>query len=130
MSNREPIQDYIKVLRKNLILPRRSKKDFLDGMTQELNDFKAEHPNSTIRDLESVFGAPVEVARNFIDDSGLSELMIRHKKRRLIIGIGIAILVVIIICLGFWIFSMLSYTQVRVTQTISEQSAVIVSDNN
>lgn len=127
MNNSKPVRNYIKKLKKHLILPQAKKRDFLDGITQELQDFAAAHSECTYQTLESAFGSPETVAFQFIESSNLSGVMHRYKRDRLITLIGVVALLIIIICLGVWIHAMLSDNIVRVTQTITQQPTSTIS---
>jgi uncharacterized membrane protein len=127
LKNKNPAKQYIKALKKHLIIPLINKKDFLDGLTQELQEYIIAQPNCTYSALETAFGNPQIVADQFIENSNLSEVLGKSKRKRLIAYIGIIALAIIIICLGIMIHVILGANQVHVTQTITQQPTSSIS---
>lgn len=91
--------------------------DFISSLRSQLYDYLEYNPNCTLEDLENEFGAPSDIARDYLQDNdALSpHNVVRAKKRRNII---IAILLVAIIICGGILIDILSHEQTMATDVV------------
>lgn len=120
MNSHDPVQEYRHRLQKHLVMPRLRRLDFLDGITQELQEYRDCHLLCTYEELVNAFGEPEQVARQFIEQSGSGELVRLTKKRRLLWRTALGALSVLAICLITWVVILLNHTEVVVEEEITE----------
>lgn len=116
----DSVQQYIRKLKKNLILPREHRQDFLEGLSNELHEYACEHNSCNYGQLEEAFGKPEYVAHQFIEQSDSADLVRHTKRRRMVFQVAAGILLILVVFLVIWISSLLRHTEVRVTETITE----------
>lgn len=112
----EVIERYIKRIREE-IYNLSPAEDFIESLKQDLYEFQESNPELTEEDIESEFGSPEEIAKDFLE--GRNEIqpkeIAKSKRRRNII---IAILVVALLGLGAVLADTLSQRQVMATDVI------------
>lgn len=120
MSRKGSVELYMHKLKKHLTLPKKYRQSFLEGLTQEMQEYANEQAPCTYEHLVETFGEPELVARQFIEQSDSVELVRRTKQRRIIIRVFMGILVVLVIFLAILVSIMMRHTEVRVTERITE----------
>ncbi len=120
MSRKDSVELYMHNLKKHLILPKNYRQSFLEGITQEMQEYANEQALCTYEHLADTFGEPELVARHFIEQSGSVELEQRTKRRKVVFRIMTGVLLALVVILAIWIISLLRHTEVKVTETITE----------
>ena len=91
--------------------------DFIDALRQDLYEYQDNNPDCTEEDLESEFGSPEEIAKDFLEghDAVQPKEIAKSKKKRNII---IAVLVVALIAMGVYLADLISHQQTMATDVI------------
>lgn len=92
--------------------------DFIDALRQDLYEYQESNPDCTEEDLESEFGSPEEIAKDFLEgqDAVHPKEIAKSKKQRNII---IAVLVVALIAMGVYLADLISHQQTMATDVIT-----------
>lgn len=72
----------------------------IESMSEYLKDYCDEHPDCTMEDLEKTFGRPEEVAKEFLEDKGVThpdKIKKIKRSRIIIIAVMISILAAVIV---------------------------------
>ena len=91
--------------------------NFISTLRHDLYEYEESHPDFTEEDLETKFGQPDEIAKDFLEESNATQpkKIAKSKKwRDLIIGI----LIVALIGLGIYLFDLHQHQQVMATDVI------------
>ena len=90
---------------------------FIDALRQDLYEYEETNPDCTEEDLESEFGTPEEIAEDFLKEHPAlrPEKVMKGKRIRNII---IAVLVVVLVTVGFIFKDFLSQRQTMATDVI------------
>ena len=62
---KKEISKYLKEIRKRLPGGKDSKTEFIDGLTEQIEDFVAENEDATFHDILLTFGEPKEIADEY-----------------------------------------------------------------
>lgn len=91
--------------------------NFISALRDDLYEYEASHPDFTEEDLETEFGMPGEIAKDFLEESNATQpkdIARSRKHRNLIIGI----LIVALIGLAAYLFDLHQHQQVMATDVI------------
>lgn len=94
------------------------KERLLKGLSQEIDEFIIQMPDSTYEDLIELFGQPEEVARQLLDAMTMSEWVATQKYKRYGAVIIIAILITIIAQMSIVLWRELTAPKDRVREII------------
>lgn len=97
------------------------KKDIIDNIRQNIEDFLAEQPEATFADVLSQFGNASEIVASFIDDMSTEEIAALLKKDRRKRHCTWAICIVTLLLVGglcYYMYLLIACTPVSITETI------------
>ena len=91
---------------------------FIDTLRQDFYEYEESNPECTEEDLESEFGSPEEIAKDFLEGNSTIQpkQIAKSKKRR---NIAIAILIIALVSMGAFLIDMLGQQQSRATDVIT-----------
>lgn len=99
----EQLKTYYKQVGKRLHCEKAQKKQILDGLRTDVEEFRLAHPDCSFEDIQEHFGSPEDIARQYLDDISAfdlqKELSVKKMVKRLILVIIICILF-ITACIG------------------------------
>lgn len=96
------------------------KKDIIDNIRQNIEDFLAEQPEATFADVLSQFGNASEIVASFIDDMSTEEIAALLKKDRWKRHCTWAICIVTLLLVGglcYYMYLLIACTPVEITET-------------
>lgn len=96
------------------------KKDIIDNIRQNIEDFLAEQPEATFADVLSQFGNASEIAASFIDDMSTEEiaaLLKKDRRKRRCSWIVCAITLSLVGGLCYYMYRIYMDTPVEITET-------------
>lgn len=110
------IEEYLNAVRKEIhnLAPADS---FLEALRRDLLEFADVNPSFTKADLESEFGSPEELAKDFLEENSAvqpKEVAKSKKRKNIIIGI----LIVLLIAGAIYVADLASHTQGMATDVI------------
>ena len=91
---KKEISKYLKEIRKLLPGDKDSKTEFIDGLTEQIEDFVAEKEDATFHDILLTFGEPKEIADEY--SAGIDAQEIKKSisiKKAIIIALVVAIVI-------------------------------------
>ena len=91
---KKEISKYLKEIRKLLPGDKDSKTEFIDGLTEQIEDFVAENEAATFHDILLTFGEPKEIADEY--SAGMEAQEIKKStsiKKAIIIALVVAIVI-------------------------------------
>lgn len=91
--------------------------DFIEVLRTDLYEYQENNPDCTEEDLESEFGSPEEIAKDFLDGHEViqpKEITKSKRTRNIIIGF----LIVALIATGVYLADLISHQQTMVTDVI------------
>ena len=91
---KKEISKYLKEIRKRLPGDKESKTEFIDGLTEQIEDFVAENEDATSHDILLTFGEPTEIADEY--SAGIDAQEIKKSisiKKAIIIALVVAIVI-------------------------------------
>lgn len=91
---KKEISKYLKEIRKLLPGNKDSKTEFIDGLTEQIEDFVAENEDATFHDILLTFGEPKEIADEY--SAGIDAQEIKKSasiKKAIIIALVVAIMI-------------------------------------
>lgn len=91
---KKEISKYLKEIRKLLPGDKDSKTEFIDGLTEQIEDFVAENEDATFHDILLTFGEPKEIADEY--SAGIDAQEIKKStniKKAIIIALVVAIVI-------------------------------------
>lgn len=91
---KKEISKYLKEIRKLLPGDKDSKTEFIDGLTEQIEDFVAENEDATFHDILLTFGEPKEIADEY--SAGIDAQEIKKSisiKKATIIALVVAIVI-------------------------------------
>lgn len=91
---KKEISKYLKEIRKLLPGDKDSKTEFIDGLTEQIEDFVAENEDATFHDILLTFGEPKEIADEY--SAGMEAQEIKKStsiKKAIIIALVVAIVI-------------------------------------
>lgn len=121
----KPAQRYLKRLSRGLICSREDRERLLRDARAMLENFSQENPGAFYGDYAASFGPPEEFAAQMLsnlDPEDVSEARLRRK--RALMGTGVAAAVLVILALGFW-FGQRSRTPAEVLTPSAELTAPV-----
>lgn len=90
---------------------------FIDTLRQDLYEYEESNPECTEEDLESEFGLPEEIAKEFLDSQdAIQPRAIAKKNRRK--NVIIAILIILAVAAGWYIYDLSQQQQTMATDVI------------
>lgn len=96
---KKEISKYLKEIRKLLPGNKDSKTEFIDGLTEQIEDFVAENEDATFHDILLTFGEPKEIADEY--SAGIDAQEIKKS-----ISIKKAIIIALIVAIVIWDLTM------------------------
>ena len=113
----EAIERYLNRIREE-VCNLMSVDDFIDALRHDLYEYQESNPDCTEEDLESEFGSPEEIAKDFLEghDAMRPKEIAKSKKKR---NFVIAILIIALIALGGYLIDILGQQQSMATDVIT-----------
>lgn len=90
---------------------------FINSLRQDLYEYEDSHPDCSEEDLESEFGLPEEIAKEFLESQNAIQPKAIAKKNRCK-NIIIALLVVLAVATGWYIYDLSQHQQTMATDVI------------
>lgn len=120
-------KEYLTKIKKDLPTSRKVKRNYINELSQSIEDYCKEHSDSTYDDICSVFGNPQDIAQAFLAEQDGNE-MLRLKKRDKSKKIIILLFSIIIICAVIW-FTLFTINS-RALKSISSSETVSINSQN
>lgn len=86
----------------------KQKKDFINELKTEVNEYVEFNPHCTIDDIKTVFGTPEEISMSFIENGNFTKIKKKLDVKRVIIA---AVITALIIWLAFAVISLIDVHQ-------------------
>lgn len=120
---------YLKQVKSHLTCPGALKKNFLEQLQGDVEEFLETNPDATLEELTQRFGNPEEMAHSYIESLDGDELQKQIKKskmvKRIVLFTCLGILSIILIVASIIIIDNLTADVTVVTYTVSEGETVI-----
>lgn len=115
---KKKIKQYIRKVKQRIRCPKKVRSNFIDTLTESVEDYINENPDCTDKDIEEYFGTPDEVALEFMKNIKSEELerYLTLQKRLKLLIVVIILAILIVFCISLY---MIVTSEVRfVTETI------------
>ena len=100
----EQLNKYYHQIGKRLHCGKEQKKQILDGLRNDIEEFRLDHPDCSFEDIQEHFGSPEDIAGEYLNDITASdlkkELSMKVLLRKAILIIIVCILIVTACMLG------------------------------
>lgn len=129
-SLKSDINEYLHQIKKLLICPQTKKKNYLNELEMNIDEYLIENPESDINDIQEHFGTPADISDGFLSALNESELNNKIKKTKFIrlsvVIVGLFIVSIFAVVCYFEIFYNQKASNRRLEADISDTSSVSV----
>ena len=104
-NTNKQVKDYLKQIRSHLPCSRKERKQIMAGISNEVNLYLEQEPDSGTEELWARFGAPEAIAASCVEEMGISEIMKRLQQRKRILGGVLGAIALVFLCWSLWLCS-------------------------
>ena len=111
MKSNDSLKQYLREIKKLLPCDYALKKRYIAGLSESIQPYLQEHPDTTLHDLHAVFGAPETIIEDYLNNADAVEVSKRLSRKKFVI-VGIVIVAVLAL--------ILAVVAIRVTRDVHE----------
>lgn len=102
MKTKQIKNKYLKSVSRNIKCNKQAKQNFLNSLSNSIDDILAENATTSLDELKNILGEPVEVAKEFENTLDF-EILHKHKTKK-IITITCIVILVSALLIGFYCY--------------------------
>ncbi|HHW94748.1 MAG TPA: hypothetical protein GX736_02320 [Mogibacterium sp.] len=128
MNRQTELKEYLHRIKILLPIYKKTEKKFISELSQSINDYLEDNPDTTMLEIEEQFGSPMEIAQSYMNSMDTDVLI----KRLSVVRVLRQILAVVVVCsvTALFMFSALIYkAYIDAKETIITIEETIITDD-